>query len=170
MENNNNIQIDKDLKNNKITVTRFFDSELPLVWLSWTNSEILDQWWAPRPYFAETKSYEFRDGGLWLYAMVGPDNQRQWCRANFSNIATEKSFEWIDAFCDENGIQNPEFPQSKWRIEFVSVAKGTNVIVTLQSTSEGGLKRLLDLGFQEGFTMGLNNLEQVLKGLKLVRK
>jgi len=62
----------KDLKTNKLTVIRSFDAPLELVWQAWTESEILDQWWAPKPYRAETKTMDFSEGGRWLYCMVGP--------------------------------------------------------------------------------------------------
>jgi uncharacterized protein YndB with AHSA1/START domain len=45
-----------DKSNNIITVKREFAAELPLVWDAYTKSEILDQWWAPKPWKARTKT------------------------------------------------------------------------------------------------------------------
>ena len=56
-------------ENNTINVKRVFAAALPLVWDAYTNSEILDQWWAPKPWKARTKTMDFREGGHWLYAM-----------------------------------------------------------------------------------------------------
>ncbi len=70
------LQIVKDLPKRKITVTRHFDASPELVWRAWTESELLDQWWAPQPWKAETKFLSFKVGGYWLYAMVGPDNSK----------------------------------------------------------------------------------------------
>jgi uncharacterized protein YndB with AHSA1/START domain len=47
----------KDLQNKKLTVVREFDAPLERVWEAWTKSEILDQWWAPKPYKTETKKW-----------------------------------------------------------------------------------------------------------------
>ena len=53
----------KDLPNKKITVTRHFNAPLDQVWKAWTESELLDQWWAPKPFKAETKFMDFKVGG-----------------------------------------------------------------------------------------------------------
>jgi len=63
----NEASFEKDLKNKRLTVSRAFNAPLELVWKAWTESEILDQWWAPKPYRAETKSMDFRKGGMWAY-------------------------------------------------------------------------------------------------------
>ena len=44
-----------DRENKTIKVKREFAAELPLVWDAYTKSEILDQWWAPKPWKARTK-------------------------------------------------------------------------------------------------------------------
>ena len=51
-----------DRENKTITVKREFEAELPLVWDAYTQSEILDQWWAPRPWKARTKTMGFQEG------------------------------------------------------------------------------------------------------------
>ena len=79
---NSKMQIEKDLDNKKMTITRSFDAPVSDVWRAWTESELLDQWWAPKPWKAETKSMDFRVGGYWLYAMVGPDNTKHWAKAD----------------------------------------------------------------------------------------
>jgi uncharacterized protein YndB with AHSA1/START domain len=46
---NSKMQIDKDLDNKKMTITRGFNAPVADVWRAWTKSELLDQWWAPKP-------------------------------------------------------------------------------------------------------------------------
>ena len=72
-----------DKENNTITVSREFAAELPLVWDAYTKSEMLDQWWAPKPWKARTKSMDFREGGFWHYAMVGPNGEEHWAFINY---------------------------------------------------------------------------------------
>ena len=52
-----------DKENNRIYVSREFNASLALLWDAWTQPEILDLWWAPKPYQNKTKSMDFREGG-----------------------------------------------------------------------------------------------------------
>ena len=106
----NKTNITKDFKEKSVVLVREFEAPLADVWRAFTESKLLDQWWGPAPWRAETKSQDFRPGGFWLYAMVGPEDQRHWARMNYISINHHKSFEIEDAFCDEKGIVNAELP------------------------------------------------------------
>jgi uncharacterized protein YndB with AHSA1/START domain len=153
-----------DKENRTITVIRAYDAELPRVWSAWTERDQLDEWWAPKPYQARTKSMTFREGGFWLYAMVGPDEEMQWCRADFMLIETLKRFSWRDAFCDESGSLVQEFPRSVWTNSFSREGDKTIVTNLIQFETTAHLDKYLEMGFREGYTQGLNNLEAYLKG------
>jgi uncharacterized protein YndB with AHSA1/START domain len=103
-------QVDKE--KNQIKVERTFSAPIDLVWAAWTEADILDQWWAPKPWRAETKHMDFREGGYWLYAMVGPQNEKLWSRADYEKIITEKFFSAYDGFCDEEGNLNLPCPET----------------------------------------------------------
>lgn len=160
---NHQMQISKDFPGKKLTVTRAFDASVEDVWRAWTEKEILDKWWAPKPYRAETKSLDFKVGGSWIYAMVSPEGEKQWVRVDLTDIQLLKSFSAHDAFADENGIPVPDPPGMDWYNQFFSTESGTNVVIEITFQSEADLKKILELGFESGFEMGLNNLEDYLK-------
>lgn len=97
-------------ENNTIHVQREFNANLPFVWDAWTKPELLDQWWAPKPYQTITKSMDFREGGYWHYSMKGPNADCHWCRADYEHIDPHVTFSGLDAFCDEDGKINTDFP------------------------------------------------------------
>lgn len=154
------IQFDTDLKEKKITVVRDFDAPVADVWRAWTERELLDQWWAPKPWRAETKKMDFSEGGHWVYAMVGPDNSKQWVQVDFHKIDPQKVFHATDFFIDENGLKNSALPEMKWKIEFIETGSGTRVKVELTFDREEDLHKIMEMGFQEGFTSALENLDQ----------
>jgi uncharacterized protein YndB with AHSA1/START domain len=158
-----NFTVDKE--NNTIHVTRAFAASRELVWDAWTQPEILDQWWAPKPYRTETKSMDFREGGTWLYAMVGPENEKHWCKADYKNIEPVERLSWLDAFCDENGNENTGKPRSLWTNIFTEDNGITTVHVTLQHDNYADIELLIKMGFKEGFTMALGNLDELLPAL-----
>ena len=156
-------QVKKDLANNKITVKRQFDAPPQQVWDAWTKSEILDQWWAPKPWRAETKKLDFKVGGQWIYAMVGPKNEKHWARVDYTKIDSPRSFDGTDAFADENGVKSQNMPETKWHVEFNKAGSGTEVVVDLTATKRDDLEKLLEMGFEEGFKSGLDNLDEYLE-------
>ncbi|EMR02548.1 SRPBCC family protein [Cesiribacter andamanensis] len=152
-----------DKNKNSILVTRAFAAPLALVWDAWTKAELLDQWWAPKPYRVETKAMDFREGGTWLYAMISPENEAHWCRADYQKIIPGHSFSGLDAFCDEEGNFTPDFPRSLWNNVFEgNDPHSTTVQITLQFDSLEDLEKIIAMGFKEGFTMGLENLDALL--------
>ncbi|GAB3419390.1 SRPBCC family protein [Niabella aquatica] len=153
-------------ENKTIHVKREFAADLPLVWKAWTDAEILDQWWGPEPWKTETKSMDFREGGRWLYAMVGPEGERHWSIADYITINQEKSFSANDGFCDEDGNINTGMPQSRWENVFTFDGTNTTVDITIRHEQLEDLEAIIEMGFKKGFTKGLNQLDQLLAKLK----
>ena len=165
MKNTGKTQITKNLKEKSILVSRFFDAPIEKVWQAYTDSELLDQWWGPSPWKAETKSLNFEKGGYWVYAMVGPENEKQWSRMNYLSINTYKSIDVEDAFCDENGNLNREMPIGKGRIIFIPEKNGVRVEFKSTYPSEEDLNKLVEMGFEEGISVCYDQLDGLLKEL-----
>ena len=159
-----------DKKNNTVKVQREFAANLDIVWDAWTRAELLDQWWAPKPYRAETKSMSFKEGGHWLYAMVSPDNTAVWCRVDYQKIDPKKSFSAIDTFCDENGKAEELFPGAHWTNTFNENQETTTVNVLVRFKSLEDLEKIIAMGFKDGFTMALGNLDQYIASQFRLRK
>jgi len=156
-------EIAKDEKNKQLRITREFDAPVEKVWKAWTDSKLLDQWWAPKPWKAKTKSMDFREGGTWLYSMIGPDGAEQFCRADYTMIAPGKQFKGRDAFCDRDGNITNEFPGMMWNCMFSKSENGTLVEVEVTFDSLEDLEKIVQMGFKEGFTAAHGNLDEVLE-------
>lgn len=153
-------------ENKTIHITREFAANLELVWQAWTTPELLDQWWGPQPWRAETKTMDFREGGFWLYAMVSPEGEKHWSRANFLTIVKEKSFASKGGFCDENGTINPEFPQNLWENSFIPKDNKVQVDILLTYDTLADLEKEIAMGFKEGMTIDFQQLDELLSALK----
>ena len=158
----NAMKFSADKENNKVNVEREFAAGVDKVWAAWTQSEILDLWWAPKPWKAETKSQDFRAGGRWLYAMVSPEGEKHWSFADYLTIDPQNSYSAKDGFCDENGNINTEWPQSIWHNSFTSNGESTVVSIVITYPSQADMDKFLEMGFQEGFSMGMDNLDDLL--------
>ena len=152
----------KDIANKKLHVTREFAAPLDKVWAAWTESDILDKWWAPKPWKAITKSYNFTEGGTWLYYMAGPEGEKHWSRFDFETITPKQGFSLTSKFCDEDGNTPSDYIGMNWHNQFYSTENGTRVEVDLTFDDLAILEKILAMGFEGGFTMGLGNLDELL--------
>lgn len=152
-----------DKENKKIKVKREFAAPLSKVWAAWTERELLDQWWAPQPWKARTKKMDFKEGGRWIYTMTGPEGEEHWALADFKSITPLKSFSVLDAFCDENGNINTNLPRSVWIVEFSETQASTLVSIEIKYDSLNDLEKYIEMGFKEGFTAALENLDEIFQ-------
>lgn len=165
---NTNLQFDftVDKENKRINVKREFAASPDKVWAAWTQKELLDQWWAPKPWKAETKILDFNPGGKWIYAMVSPEGEKHWSLATYDSIENQKNFAGLSAFSDENGTINTEMPQSNWSNSFSGKGEHTLVDINIQYDKLEDLEAEIEMGFKEGFAMGLSNLDELLASQK----
>ena len=162
METTKNLEFIKDVINKKVTVIRHFDAPIDQVWRAWTETELIDQWWAPKPWKAETKTMDFRAGGSWLYAMIGPEKEKHCCRVDYKSVDAPRSFSGDDYFCDENYKKNTELPTMHWTVDFMAQGDSTKVTVIINFDKPEDLETITKMGFQEGFTAALGNLDELL--------
>jgi uncharacterized protein YndB with AHSA1/START domain len=75
-----------------------------------------------------------------------------------------KSFNSKDAFCDENGVINESFPRMLWNNVFKDQGDATTVAVEISFSELADLEKIIEMGFKEGFTAALENLDELLSG------
>ena len=154
--------VDKSSKT--VLITREFAAELPLVWDAFTTQQILDQWWAPKPWASKTKYMDFKVGGRRFYAMVSPEGQAHWSMQEYTSITPKTNFKMSNAFADEH--ENPQLPGSDWDLNFSEQDGITTVSIAIYNDSLERMEKMIEMGFKEGFTMIINYLEQLLPTLK----
>jgi uncharacterized protein YndB with AHSA1/START domain len=150
--------VDKPSKT--VTIVREFAAELPLVWDAYTKQEILDQWWAPKPWSSQTKAMNFEVGGRRFYAMVSPEGQARWAIQKYTSISPKTNFKIYNAFADAD--ENPQLPGSEWDLNFSEQNGTTTVSITIYNESLERMEQMIEMGFKEGYTMTMKNLEELL--------
>ena len=154
--------VNKETKTVSITVE--FSADRDLVWDAYTRAELLDQWWAPKPFASKTTVLDFREGGKRFYAMVSPEGQERWVLQEYRSITPKSNFKLFNAFADEN--ENLELPGSDWDFNFSEKDGKTTVNVSIFNESLERLERMIAFGFREGTLAQLKNLEDLLVSLK----
>ena len=155
--------VDKAAKT--VFVNREFAANLSLVWDAFTKKEILDQWWAPKPWASKTKTMNFEVGGRRFYAMVSPEGQEHWSIQEFTSISPTTNFKIRSSFADKDENINTEMPSSDWDLNFSEQNGTTKVSITIKNESLDRMEKMIEMGFKEGFTMTLKSLEELLASL-----
>jgi PhnB protein len=79
---------------------------------------------------------------------------------NYKTIASEKYFTSVDAFAkDQSGEINTDFPPNNWETRFSRDNDDTLVNITLSFEKVEHIEQMIQMGFKEGFTEGLNQLD-----------
>ena len=146
-----------------VSITKEFAAELSLVWDAYTNAELLDQWWAPKPFASRTKVMEFREGGRRFSAMVSPDGAERWAVQKYTSITPKTNFKFFNAFADEN--ENLQLPGSDWDLSFSEQNGKTTVSISIYNESLERLEKMVEMGFKEGTMSQMKNLEDLLAKL-----
>ena len=107
---------------------------------------------------------DFKVGGRRFYAMVSPDGEEQgWSIQKYTSISPKTNFKFFNAFADKD--ENPELPGSDWDFTFSEQNGTTKVSITIYNESLARMEKMIEMGFQEGFTMTLSYLENLLTTL-----
>ncbi|WP_421894564.1 SRPBCC family protein [Marinoscillum sp.] len=154
-----------DKEKNTITVNREFAANRQLVWDCYTKSELLDQWFAPKPFTTKTKSMDFSEGGHWHYAMVDPEGTEYWGWTEYTRIKPIDYYDTLDAFCDSAGNRNTDLPKATWHVHFSDKGENALVETTVTYQSLADLEAVINMGMKEGLTSTLERLDDLLQKL-----
>ena len=149
-----------DKRTKTVSITKEFAAELSLVWDAYTQAELLDQWWAPKPMTSRTKAMDFEVGGRRFYAMVSPDGDERWAVQKYTSITPKTNFKFFNAFADKD--ENLELPGSDWDLNFSEQDGKTKVSISIYNESLERMERVIAMGFQQGIEAQLQNLEDLL--------
>ncbi|WP_347312961.1 SRPBCC domain-containing protein [Defluviimonas sp. SAOS-178_SWC] len=56
-----------------MVIERIIAAPLATVWAAWTDPQALPKWWGPDGFSCRTTRIDLRDGGEWVFDMIGPD-------------------------------------------------------------------------------------------------
>jgi uncharacterized protein YndB with AHSA1/START domain len=119
--------------------------EVPVAgaWQLWADPRQLERWWGPPTYPATFVDHELTQGGRCTYFMTGPE----------------------DGFADEHGNPTDELPVMTMRLDLIERAGGsTTMTIVTRFSSVEDMRRVLDMGMEEGITAAINQMEGILAG------
>ena len=107
---------------------------------------------------------DFKVGGRRFYAMVSTEGQEHYAIQKYTSITPKTNFKFLNAFADKD--ENPALPGSDWDLNFSEQDGITKVSITIYNDSLERMEQMIAMGFKEGFTMTLNELDTLFSTLK----
>jgi uncharacterized protein YndB with AHSA1/START domain len=70
----------------EIALTRIFDAPRKIVFKSYTDPDLIPQWWGPRDFTTIVDHMNMRPGGIWRFVQRGPDGNEYAFNAVYRGI------------------------------------------------------------------------------------
>ena len=64
------------MSDTELSISRRIDVPRSAVWAAWADPRRLEEWFCPRPWRAEVRTFDLRPGGAFGTVMHGPDGER----------------------------------------------------------------------------------------------
>src|ERR1044071_8437480 len=84
-------------------ISRVLDAPRDLVWKCFTDPEHMKQWGGPKGFKAFHSKMDLRVGGMYHYALQGPEGPPMWGKFVYREITPKDRFVVVSSFSDEQG-------------------------------------------------------------------
>jgi uncharacterized protein YndB with AHSA1/START domain len=126
---------------------RVIKAPVAVVWGAWMDPKTLPQWWGPDGFSCRTSRIDLREGGEWVFDMIGPDGTVYPNHHKYTLVRPEQRLEYA-LLWGENGPKHAD----AWA-SFEPVAGGTKVtlgmvFVTAQEFEDAKGFGAVELGHQ----------------------
>ena len=157
--------VDTDLELLTLCITTELDVPVTRAWQLWADPRQLERWWGPPTYPATFVDYDLAIGGRCTYFMTGPEGEqpRGWWKILTVDVPHSLKFE--NGFADERGNPNDEMPVMTMQLDLTERAGGgTTMTIVTRFESVEDMRRILDMGMEEGLTAAISQMESILVG------
>lgn len=130
----------------------------PVVWNAWMNPENLPLWWGPEGYSCRTQRIDLRQGGEWVFDMIGPDGTVYPNHHRYVDVRRDEGFSYL-LLWGENGPKHAD----AWA-SFEDRGGATLVTLAMVFSSEAEFQAAKGFGAVELGLETLGKLERFIAG------
>ncbi|MBI1859842.1 MAG: SRPBCC domain-containing protein [Deltaproteobacteria bacterium] len=134
------------------------------MWDAWTNPLTLPKWFCPRPWWVTACRIDLRAGGEFFTVMEGPGEERMENHGCYLEVVMGRRLVWtnmMSAGFRPRVDQGMGFPFVA-RITFAPEDGKTIYRAVVSHADEAGGKQHEAMGFQEGWGLALQQLEELV--------
>jgi uncharacterized protein YndB with AHSA1/START domain len=152
------VLLEKQRGGHEIVVSRLVNAPRDLVFLAFKDPEHITHWWGPNGFKTTTYEMDFREGGLWLFTMHGPDGTDYPNRVRYTEISEPE----LIAYDHDGGESGDPLFAFKQSISFEVEGRKTRVTLRLVMATPDQRAKLAKFGAVEGADQTLSRLNAFL--------
>lgn len=156
------IDVTTDLDARTITLTAEFAAPVDRVWQIYADPRQLEKVWGPPTYPATVVDHDLRPGGRVTYFMTGPDGEKFGGHWKVVSVDEPRGLTFLDGFADADLNPVADMPVSRNTYTFSE--KDGKTVATYINTYDSAedLQKMLDMGFIEGATVSINQIDELI--------
>lgn len=144
-----------------LKLERMVDLPAKKIWEAWTNPEILKEWFCPKPWYVSECKIDLRPGGIFQTDMNGPNGEVYPNLGTFLVVEPYKKLVWTDGLLPDFRPNANGFMTGMLELEEVNGK--TKYTAYALHKDLAGKQQHIEMGFEQGWGMALDQLIQVMK-------
>ncbi len=140
------------------------DASREKIWRCWTEAELLEQWFTPKPFTTEVESIDLRTGGSSVFIMRGPNGEEIHNAGVYLEVVPHEKLVFTDAYTEAWEPSAKPFMTAEIILKDAEGGK-THYTATARHWSAEDRRNHEEMGFRDGWTQAARQLEELAKTL-----
>jgi uncharacterized protein YndB with AHSA1/START domain len=132
------------------------------VWQVWSDPRQLERWWGPPTWPATFTEHELTEGSFSRWHMTGPSGEESHGWWRIVAVDEPRSLVYEDGFARADGSAEDGRPVMVGHVSLEESSGGTRMTVRTQFASLDDMRELADMGMEEGMSLAMGQLDDVL--------
>lgn len=134
------------------------------VWRAWTEPELIEQWFTPKPWTISKCEVDLRLGGRFLTVMRSPDGEDFPYEGCYLETVPNSRLVWTSALKAgyRPSVAAAGVPLFTATISMTHEGDGTRYVATVRHGSAADAKLHNDMGFHDGWGASLDQLVELM--------
>ena len=148
----------------ELVLDRVMDAPRAAIWRCWSEPDLLEQWFCPKPWYVTDAVLDLRSGGEFSTVMHGPEGEEVPTSGVFLEVVEGRKLVSTDAFTPGWRPAGKPFMASEVTLEDAGEGRTRYVARAMHWNAET-LQEHEAMGFHEGWGKAADQLEALAKSL-----